>query len=118
MGLLNSVAKIAGKIDLKDVMSKIDDSKLTQAEKSELQVNFYKQTLGENSARSYTRRWLTFIIVINIFALMWFCIFKEDSTKILDTAERILRLPAFYMVLVFFYGGYYGDKIFNKKEKK
>jgi hypothetical protein len=91
-----------------NLLSKLDDSKLTEQEKSELWKDFYKLSLSENSIRSKSRRHLSYIIVGNVFAIIWVCIVMKlkgmDIGGIMEIVEAFQLGWAFFSVVAFFFG--------------
>ena len=122
MGILNKVLGLANKIPIGDIMDKIDDSKLTQAEKAEIQMKYMNQQVDENSIRSKTRRYLAKVVVWNVFAIFWLCVGIHfagfDLNPILKLVGVFQLGWAFVAVVVFYFGGYYGPKFIKNKDKK
>lgn len=122
---MNPLNLFKGKLDIgetvRNITSMIDDTKLTNQEKSALQMEYMKQAIDENSVRSKTRRFLAKTVVLNIFAIFWLCIIMHFLGK---DIEPILKLVgvfqlgwAFVAVIVFYFGGYYGPKFMKNKNK-
>ena len=114
----------SGKINVgeltKDLLSKIDDSKLTDSEKADnarkavdQALEFNKLTLDENTQRSKTRRNLAHVLVFNTLLIFWFClaimmleieIDTELVKPVLELANAFKLGWAFISVIGFYFG--------------
>ena len=122
----------SGKLKIKDVFDKaasaIGASVFTNQERAEFnksmadsQLEFVKQTVSENSARSITRRYIAVSIVgvylfLMLFAVGVYYFDKEYSEFVFKTANTGLGTLVI-MVAAFYFGGYYLSQ-YNKKPKK
>lgn len=107
----------------------IDKLVFTNEEKAEFNksmadavVEFTKSTLGENTARSITRRYVAYSIVFVFLLLIIasgsvYLVDKDYSIFLFDLAKSIFTMVM--MILAFYFGGYYASKfIGSKREKK
>jgi len=86
-------------------------------------VEFYTKTLGENTVRSYTRRFIGVFSIVNIFAMMWLLIIMEIKGINISGVKEILatfRIGfVFITIITFFFGGYYISSVADtRKEQK
>ena len=115
MGLKTKLVDLGG-----DVLKFADKFSLTRKEKAEGLLEYYKTTLGENTLRSKTRRFIAILVVANYLLLINLSIalsildFKEKADFVFNTANTSLW-TAFVMVLAFFFGGYYLNQLKGKK---
>ena len=121
-----------GKIDVgktvDNLLNKVDDSNFTIEEKNKLEfkraeqlVEFYKQTLDENTERSITRRFIAKFLIIYYVLIVTLCIvlklIKIDISSILTLVETFKLSTSFIMILAFFFGGYYVNNYVFKNKK-
>jgi len=133
MSLLNNL--FGGKIDsdgaFKDIASKVDDSKFTLEEqsrfemaKADKQAEFYEKSKDENTIRSKSRRFATYLVLINFFVSFWMVVAlyiygkTEAAIFVKDLAVEWKLVAAFFAVIVFFFSGYYVMKSIEKFKKK
>ena len=95
---------------------------LTQKEKAEGVLEFIKNTIGENSTRSKTRRFVAIAIVSNYLLLInasavLYCIGLVERAKFIFELANTSLGTAFVMVLAFFFGGYYVGKFKGQVKK-
>lgn len=115
MGLGNKVVDLAG-----NALKFADKFGLTQKERAEGMLEYYKTTLGENTTRSKTRRFIAVLIVsdylflVNLSVVLRVLDFKEKAAFTLEAANTSMGI-AFIMVLTFFFGGYYMNKMKGNK---
>jgi hypothetical protein len=111
------------------VANGLDKLAFTTEERSEFNMlladkvaQYAHDTLNENTARSRTRRFIAIFIVINVLAAFWLCVvlalLKIDITIILQLISAFSLSTALIMVLAFFFGGYYVNKITDKNKTK
>jgi len=122
----------SGKLKIKDVFEKaasaIGASVFTNQERAEFnksladsQLEFVKQTVSENSARSITRRYIA-VSIIGVYLMLVIAsgasyLFHEEYSKhIFELANESLGTLVI-MVCAFYFGGYYLSQ-YNKKPKK
>jgi len=130
MGVLGIFSKISKKnVDnvISSSISGIDKLFFTNEEKAEFNktmadavAEHAKASLGENSIRAITRRFIAFAIVLpNQILLLatgvmyWFS--EEYAAFLFQLAKE--QATAFMMVLVFYFGGYYASKFIGSKKK-
>jgi len=106
----------------------IDKLIFTNEEKAEFNkamadsvVEFTKSTLGENTARSLTRRYVTYAFVGTFLVLVLgsgavYLIDKDYSMFLFDLSKSIFSIVM--MIAAFFYGGYYAGKFIGSEKKK
>lgn len=112
------------------VRSMIDDKNFTPEEKARFDsktadssADFIKETLSENTERSKARRSVAIDTVRFYFALIVFLIvsWKFDPVWFEAVLNLLLqfKLPmAFIMIMAFFFGGHYINKIWGKGNSK
>lgn len=125
MGIFNK--KNTGKV-VDAAISGIDKLFFTKEEKmdygrkvAELQLKHTEMTLGENTARSLTRRYLA-VLIMSVFLLLIlasgvaYCFDKDYAAYLFKLAESIS--PLSMMVAAFFFGAYMvGSHMINKYKK-
>jgi len=85
-------------------------------------LEHYKTSLNESTPRSLTRRYIAVSVVgvelgILIGAGVAYPFSPDYAQFLLDLATKLF--PAFITVLIFYFGGYYGDKfIRSRRERK
>lgn len=106
-----------------DIRGMVDDKNFTAEEKSrsdleyaDANADFYKTTLSESTARSITRRTVAVDTVRFFFLLTAFIIgswkFDEEWARFAMETVVEFKLPqAFIMIMAFFFGGYYLNKL-------
>ena len=127
----NAFKTIFGKssLNIGDVFNSVSSglNNLVQSseERAKLTAQFVKDTLGENTIRSKTRRFIAVALITNTILLFWVCVFlaikgmNESINLILDVAGEFNFGWAFITIIVFFFGGYYlKDKFINNKKDK
>jgi hypothetical protein len=70
-----------------------------------------KDTLGESTERSRARRVISYVVIVNFFALFWLVVWlyftnPELANKIKEFGEAWGLPTAFLIVLGFFFGSY------------
>lgn len=125
-GMISPSSLDAGKVF--DTVSKgIDQLAFTPEEKAvynkeaaDALAQFTKDTLGESTDRSRTRRQIALVIVFLYLVLGLCCIalafVNIEKAKLLKDLISALSLDtAFVMILAFFFGGYYLNMLKGKK---
>ena len=106
---------------LKGVGGFIDESFLSKEEIQTAIVKHAKDTLAESTPRSLTRRYIA-ILIIAVFVLLIVtsvAVYKFDKTYSLFIFDIIKEIFGIVLTIVIFYfGGYYGDKILKNRKKK
>lgn len=125
--------KIFKNVDVGDVvkqgMNGIDAVFFTNEEKAEYNkemagalAEYTKSTLSENTARSLTRRYIA-VTIVAVFLLLvlttviFYPINTEYSAFVYNLLKDTLATP-FTLVLAFYFGGYYLNKMAPMREKK
>lgn len=107
----------------------LDNLNFTNEERAELNKNladktveFYSLTVGENTARSKTRRVVAVSVVVNAIVTTWFMLachmLGYDIEPMLEIIAVFQMGWAFVAVIAFFFGGYYLNTIKTKQEVK
>lgn len=130
--LKNSVKAIFGKstLDMNKVFdtfaTKMDDWKFTDEERAkynkeaaDAMSTFVKETLGESTERSASRREIARLIiylylVISVLGLVFLFIDSAKTKLIIEFSNEMYLSVSFISIIAFFFSGYYIDK-FRKK---
>lgn len=124
-----------GKIDAAstadNLLGKLDDSKLTKEEaikheqlKADAHAAFVSKTADENTIRSKSRRFATYLVLVNFFIAFWMVValyffdYKEAAIFVKDLAVEWKLVAAFFAVILFFFSGYYVMQSIEKAKKK
>lgn len=115
------------KIDLNsiigDLSKGVDALAFTPEERAEFNIKladklaaYVEGTMNENSIRSKTRRMISFIIIgaflILVFLAVVLSIFAPENAQfVTELSSNSVMTTAFIMVLAFFFGGYYMEKL-------
>ena len=80
-------------------------------------ATFAEKTLNENTIRSKSRRFISYLIVVSyILALLTACFYSSDTITYIIKNSALKT--GFVMVLAFFFGGYYINQVqINGKTK-
>jgi hypothetical protein len=117
---------VKGAVDLVgNIRGMIDDSKFTAEEKARFNIQiadataeYAKATLSENTERSKARRHIAIVsIYFFYFLVMTLLILWRFAPEWFEAAKQLIvefKLPtAFIMIMAFFFGGYYLNKLPN-----
>ena len=133
MGILNVFKKnsldVSGTI--KDVTQRLDDRKFTDEERStanfkllEMNVEYLKTQIDENSVRSRARRMISYFILGSVFATFCLCVALrlfgkiEEALYIKNLAIEFKFVEGFIAVIIFFFGNYLIHKSIKSIKKK
>lgn len=94
------------------------------AELAENLAKHVEATVDESTDRSVTRRYIAVVIItlyvcIAVAVLLLYAIgYDATASRLVEVAEQIELDTAFIMILAFFFGGYYINKLDFFKGKK
>ena len=99
----------------------VDESFLSKEEVQKAITEHYKNTLTESTPRSLTRRYIA-VSIIAVFLLLIiasgsvFAFNEKYSLFLFDIIKEIFGIVL--TIIIFYFGGYYGDKLIKRKDKK
>lgn len=126
MGLFgkNKETVVKGAVDLvKDIRGMVDDKNFTAEERSryyakmgDATAEFAKATMSENTIRSRARRHIAVLSIYFFYFLFLLLVglWKFDPAWFVATKELAIEFKfpiAFIMIMAFFFGGYYLNKV-------
>lgn len=120
-GVVNLVTGVRGMIDDKNFTS--EEKARFDSKTADASADFVKETLSENTERSKARRSVAIDTVRFYFALVIFLIISWKFDPLWFDAVKNLtiefKLPmAFIMIMAFFFGGHYINKIWGGSKPK
>jgi hypothetical protein len=114
---------------INDLSKGVDKLAFTKEEKATLNIKladklagYTASTLNESTTRSKTRRVIAYLVIGSFLAMVFtyiVCVFiaPDKAELIKPVITSGVMVTAFIMVLAFFFGGYYAEKL-NPKPKK